>query len=59
MLLLMEEILHQLVYMQAYGKWNILNVNWLAGFLLSTVVITPSDFFQVMFFVEKSIIPPA
>jgi len=50
MLLLMEEILHQLLHMQAYGKWNILNVNWLAGFLLSTVVITQSEFFQVMFF---------
>ena len=36
-LLLMEETLHHLIPMKPYEKWDILHVNWLAGFLPSTV----------------------
>ena len=35
----MEEILDHLLSMKPYAKWNILNVNWLAGFLPSTVIL--------------------
>ena len=27
-----EEILHHLLHMKPYEKWNVLNINWLAGF---------------------------
>ena len=30
--LTVEEILHHLLHMKPYEKWNVLNVNWLAGF---------------------------
>ncbi len=36
-ILLIEEILHHLLYMKSYEAWDILNINWLAGVLPSTV----------------------
>ena len=35
--LLIEEILHDLLSMKPYENWDILHINWLAGFLPSTV----------------------
>ncbi len=29
----MEEILHHLLSMKPYEKWDILHINWFAGFL--------------------------
>ena len=32
-LLFLEEILHHLLSMKPYETWNVLHINWLAGFL--------------------------
>ncbi len=42
-ILLMEEILHHLLFMRPYEKWDILHINWLAGSLLSE---TPRCFWE-------------
>ena len=51
----LADILHHLLYMKSYETWDILNINWLAGFLPSMVLLGKEDTWTSQQFLQVAV----